>query len=137
VPPDTSPLIDWDAIKFHLIVFKDGRVELTDRADELRPRVHRKVLQQSQINRLIAEFEKYEFFSLKDRYTVAKVESKSGKQGSLRIDTVQGTVLKFSDGNRKKTVSHTVGAPPELVALEKSIRAIVGVDEWMGRALAK
>src|SRR5262245_6125351 len=37
-PSGTSPLIDWDTRRFQLIVFKDGRTELTDRTDESRPR---------------------------------------------------------------------------------------------------
>lgn len=83
---------------------------------------------------LIAEFERIEFFSLKDRY--AKVEDGCPDEWTDQ----GGAEVSIAIGGKTKTIAHYHGCaksisgpayPAELTALEAKIDEVVGTKQWL------
>lgn len=107
---------------------------------KLSVRTRRKVvskLTQEQLRLLLAEFEKADYFSLRDRYQY-------WTDGCLSsgID-YPGAITSIRINGRVKTITHDHGCrekfpdgpvyPKELFALEQRIDVIVGTSKWTGR----
>jgi hypothetical protein len=79
-------------------------------------------ISQDQIEKLIVEFEKADFFSLKDSYAERTITDAPTVITSITVD------------GKSKTVEHYHGdlsAPEKLTALEDRIDDIVNSDQWI------
>lgn len=92
---------------------------------------------QEQLRQLLAEFEKVDYFSLRDRYQhVADGCQSSGIDFPSAITSIR-------INGRSKTITHDYGCrdkfpdgpvyPKELFVLEQGIDEIVGSSKWTGR----
>lgn len=82
-----------------------------------------KTIDKEKIRELVSEFEKANFFSLKDSYDERMATDLSGAIVSIKVK------------GKTKTVHHYHGdtnAPKELSVLEDKIDEIVGTKEWIG-----
>ena len=69
------------------------------------------------IKELITDFERINFFELKDKYTEVRLPD-----GSVRtIDHSNGTTITLKVGNKTKSVYNFYGAPQELTLLQKKL----------------
>jgi len=73
-----------------------------------------------QVNQLLADFERINFFELKDKYTEKRLPN-----GAVNtIDHSNGTTITLKIGNKSKSVFNFYGAPEELDALQKKLDGI-------------
>ena len=87
------------------------------------------------VAQLIAEFQKVNYFSLKDRYAEAE-------DGCPVVGTDQPhAIISFQMNGRKKTIAHYYGCgnrqaigdvfPSQLFDLEKKVDEIIGTEQWL------
>jgi hypothetical protein len=92
-------------------------------------------ISRQKVTQLIAEFERVNYFSLKDRYA-------ESEDGCPVVGTDQPyAVVSFQINGRKKVIVHYYGCgnryaikdvfPPQLFDLEKKIDEIIGTDQWL------
>ena len=92
-------------------------------------------ISREQLLQLVSEFEKANYFSLRDSYKDSE-ECPGGTSTDMPT-----AYTSFQINGRKKAISHYYGCvgengflsihPPELVKLEKSIDEIVNTEQWM------
>ena len=79
-------------------------------------------ISQEEIEQLVAEFEKVDYFSLHDSYTERTITDAPSVITSITID------------GRTKTIEHYHGdfsTPEELTRLEDRIDEIINIDQWI------
>jgi hypothetical protein len=109
--------------EYLLQIYGDGEVRYVGMRNTATVGVRQDWLDRSALQTLVRSFEDARFDALEDAYEAA-------------VSDLPRTVLTFRHGGRTKTVSrmHLEGiAPPELLALERSIEDAVHIERWIGR----
>lgn len=129
---------------YKLIIFGDGIIIYDGETSVKTKGVVRGTVSQDQLKQLISEFEKVDYFSLKDKYEVVgdgcftygtdahHVNTTfriNGKSKSIRH--YYGCLRKVEQGNKVLSAEEEV-YPQELVALERKIDEIVNSRQWVG-----
>jgi len=142
IPPDVLITLERTGCEggcavYSLSVFADGRVVYRGKYFvRNRGRAEAK-LTLEQLRQLLAEFEKADYFSLRNRYQYPQEGCPS-----TGID-YPGAITSFRINGRAKTITHDYGCrekspdgaypsvyPRELFALERRIDEIVGTSKW-------
>ena len=119
---------------YTLMIFADGRVVYRGKGFvRTRKEVVSKVTPE-QLSQLLAEFEKIDYFSLRDRYQYLEDGCRTAA-----ID-YPSAITSIRINGRAKTITHDYGCrekipdgpvyPKELFALEQRIDEIVGTSRW-------
>jgi hypothetical protein len=109
---------------YHLTVYGNGVVVWQGDRFVAVPGMHIAVVSQDTVRRLVAAFEKADYFGMNDAYTEYMV-----------TDAPYATTL-FQQGERRKMIRHYQGdrsAPAKLDILETQIDMLIGTDQWIGR----
>lgn len=107
--------------EYKLSFYSDGRVVYDGKANVSKAGVWRAMISPREVNEIIGDFQKINYFSLENSYS-----------GGLSQNPVAITSLRQSD--RVKTVTHDTGSPfsPEaLSTLEDRIDAAVQSADWV------
>lgn len=114
---------------YSLTIYADGAVVFEGEKNVKRKGVVRSKINQQELQQLIAEFEKINYFSLADRYL--------GKENCPvpSFDTPV-VVTSFTHNGRSKKVIHDTGckgtsALEKLTALENKIEEVVNTKQWI------
>jgi hypothetical protein len=109
---------------YKLTVYGNGKVVYEGRRFVKVTGTRTITISQSAVKKLIAEFQRLQYFQLQDSYTGGHTDAPS-------------TITSLMMGKRQKTVNHYLAspnAPKELTALENKIDAAVNSQQWIGTA---
>jgi hypothetical protein len=139
IPPDTLITLERTSCRgscpvYTLKISGDGRVVYRDKLFVKTRKMVVSKITQEQLRQLLSEFEKADYFSLRDRYQY-------WNDGCLSsgID-FPGVITSIRINGRAKTITHDYGCrdkwpngpvyPSELFTLEQRIDEIVGTSRW-------
>lgn len=109
---------------YKLTVYGNGKVVYEGKRFVKVTGTHTTTISQSAVRKLVAEFQRLQYFQLPDSYTGGHTDAPSA-------------ITSLSMGKQQKTVNHYLAspnAPAKLTALENKIDVVVNSNQWIGKA---
>ncbi len=102
---------------YFMQIYRNGKItfEGTKNTDKIGK--YQKEISSNELDSLILEFEKANFFDFEDEYTAS-------------ITDLPTTYISFSTGDKTKNIRDYHGSPSELKELEKKLETIAESDNW-------
>jgi hypothetical protein len=116
---------------YELSIFADGAVAFEAQTFQFDVARVRSRITQKELNQLVAQFQRIEFFALRDRY----LDTSDGCPASPCVDCNHLISLAFSWEGKRKTIAHDTGTcrdrnqvyPAKLAELEQKIVSLVNL----------